>query len=139
MKAFVYVSLILVGCLESEKDVNETDSGESDTAFIEDTGQNDSGSPDIDTADTQDTSDTVDTGPVDGSQVAKDFCNNCHVWNSPVWGGDVPEFHTVIAGLSETELADIIRNGTSGGMPSFPNFSQRELDALIVYLMETYN
>ena len=135
MKAMVVVSLIMFGCTK-EKDLDGdtgVGNGSEDSDVFEDTSTEDSGISDIDTGD------TVDTEPVDGSQVASDFCNNCHVWNSPVWGGEVPEFNTVIPGLSETELADIIRNGTSGGMPSFSNLSQVELDALILYLMETYN
>lgn len=73
----------------------------------------------------------VTEGP-DGEELANIHCNNCHV------NGYAPTFDTIIPFKDAQEIADILANG-SGGMPSFPNLTAEEVDALILFLDATYN
>ena len=74
-------------------------------------------------------------GNFDGEQIAASNCDGCHVNGYPY----TPTYESIIPNYDAQQLEDIIRNGTSGGMPAFPNFSQGEMDALILFLADTYN
>ena len=124
-KSILFFTL-LIGCADEEKDPDDVlGNWPDDIVVVED-----SGSPDVDTAEDTDTDDT-NTG-VDGSEVASSNCNSCHV------NGYAPRFDSVIPGLSESQLMDIIQNG-KGAMPAFPDLTDDELNALVQYLMDTYN
>jgi quinoprotein glucose dehydrogenase len=76
--------------------------------------------------------------PPPGSQGEQLYQNNCSVCHGVNRGGSPPDFPSLVSigdQLSDQQIADTIRQG-GGRMPSFGNFDDGQLKALIGYLKQ---
>ncbi|MDM8099396.1 MULTISPECIES: c-type cytochrome [Oceanobacillus] len=69
-----------------------------------------------------------------GEEVFQSNCASCH--GQDLASGSAPDLTQVGSTYSQEEIADIIENGTDGGMPAFPQLAGEELDALSEWLSE---
>ena len=82
---------------------------------------------DTDAADT----DTDAVAGVDGARVYADACAVCHAADGTGLSG--PDLNSVVPGVDEATLEDVITNGI-GGMPAI-SLLDDELDALVDYVL----
>ncbi|MFD1066376.1 c-type cytochrome [Oceanobacillus locisalsi] len=76
-----------------------------------------------------------DTASADaGEEVYQNNCVTCH--GDDLASGSAPDLTQVGSTYSQEEIADIVENGTDGGMPAFPELQGEELDALSEWLSE---
>lgn len=68
-------------------------------------------------------------------QIFENNCASCH--GADLSGGAGPDLTQVGSRLEESEIHDIITNGTDGGMPPFGNqLAEEEINALAAWLAE---
>jgi mono/diheme cytochrome c family protein len=78
--------------------------------------------------------DSGDAGP-DGASLYTDKCATCHAEDGT---GNAAILADVVPALSDTELDDVIRNGTDSGMASDLVTDDSEVDAIIDHLRDTW-
>ncbi|WP_080874626.1 c-type cytochrome [Oceanobacillus timonensis] len=69
-----------------------------------------------------------------GEEVFQNNCVTCH--GEDLASGSAPDLTEVGGRYSQEEIADIVENGTDGGMPAFPELQGDDLDALSEWLSE---
>ncbi|WP_152656235.1 cytochrome c [Oceanobacillus sp. CFH 90083] len=69
-----------------------------------------------------------------GEEVYQNNCVSCH--GQDLASGSAPDLTQIGSTYSQEEIADIIANGTDGGMPAFPQLQGEDLDALSEWLSE---
>lgn len=69
-----------------------------------------------------------------GEEVFQTNCSTCH--GADLSGGAGPDLTEVGGRYSQDEIAEIVQNGTDGGMPEFPQIQGEDLDALTEWLSE---
>lgn len=71
----------------------------------------------------------------DPEEIFQNNCASCH--GSDLSGGAGPDLTQVGSRLDESEIHDIIANGTDGGMPAFGNqLAEEEISTLSTWLAE---
>ncbi|GGP15901.1 c-type cytochrome [Oceanobacillus neutriphilus] len=69
-----------------------------------------------------------------GEEVFQNNCTGCH--GQDMAGGSGPDLTEIGSKYSQNEIADIVENGTDGGMPAFKDLEGDELDELTNWLSE---
>ncbi|WP_080874503.1 c-type cytochrome [Oceanobacillus timonensis] len=69
-----------------------------------------------------------------GEEVFQNNCASCH--GQDLSGEAGPDLTEVGSTYSQDEIADIVENGTDGGMPSFSDMEDDDLDELTSWLSE---
>lgn len=69
-----------------------------------------------------------------GEEVFQTNCTSCH--GQDLASGPAPDLTEIGSKYSQEEIAEIVENGTDGGMPSFPQLQGDDLDALTEWLSE---
>ena len=69
-----------------------------------------------------------------GEEVFQNNCAGCH--GQDLTGGGGPDLTEIGSKYSQNEIADIVENGTDGGMPAFGNLEGDDLDELTKWLSE---
>ncbi|MFD1412792.1 c-type cytochrome [Oceanobacillus jeddahense] len=69
-----------------------------------------------------------------GEEVYQSNCVDCH--GQDLASGSAPDLSQIGNTYSQEEIAEIVENGTDGGMPAFPQLQGEELDALSEWLSE---
>lgn len=107
-------------------------------------GDNDSSDEGADNTENSEEAETSDTGDDEGDgesasveageEVFQTNCASCH--GQDLSGAAGPDLTEVGGEYSQDEIADIVENGTDGGMPSFSDLEDDELDELTKWLSE---
>ena len=72
-----------------------------------------------------------------GTLLFGNACAGCHGANGDARPSGSEDLNTVVRTLSDSDLMDILENGTAGGMPQ-PNLTACEEEAVLLYMRDTF-
>ncbi|CEI83580.1 cytochrome c-551 [Oceanobacillus oncorhynchi subsp. incaldanensis] len=107
---------------------NGSDSGDEGADNTENSEETESSDPGGEAEDGESAS--IETG----EEVFQNNCASCH--GQDLSGAAGPNLTEVGSNYSQDEIADIVENGTDGGMPAFPDLGDDDLDELAKWLSE---